>query len=139
MILPLRLPLHTPRLTLRDLARSDFDAIHAYASDPDVTRFMFHGVRTPDDTREYLDRMMASQRSEPRLIWELGVVVTSTGSLVGACDLTSENGREGDLGFIFSRRGSARRMEEHGPLKGRPDRKVRLKPDTTEVGDQIGA
>jgi [ribosomal protein S5]-alanine N-acetyltransferase len=99
------LPIRTPRLTLRDFVPSDFDAIHAYASDPDVTRFMFHGVRTVDDTRAYLDRMIASQAEQPRLIWELAVVVTSADRLIGACDLTCENAAEGDLGFIFSKDG----------------------------------
>jgi [ribosomal protein S5]-alanine N-acetyltransferase len=64
---------------------------------------MFHGVRTPADTRDYLDRMLASQHDQPRLIWELAVVETSSARLVGACDLTCENEREGDLGFIFSK------------------------------------
>jgi ribosomal-protein-alanine N-acetyltransferase len=95
--------LRTPRLTLRDFVHEDFDSIHAYASDPDVTRFMFHGVRTLADTRDYLDRMLASQHARPRLIWELGVVVTASNRLIGACDLTCENAREGDLGFIFAK------------------------------------
>ena len=81
----------------------DFDAIHTYASDPDVTRFMFHGVRTEADTRDYLNRMIASQQESPRRTWELAVVLTSVNRLIGACDLTCENEREGDLGFIFSK------------------------------------
>jgi len=100
---PLTLPLRTPRLTVRDFVPADFDAIHPYASDPDVTRFMFHGVRTEADTRDYLDRMLASQREQPRLIWELAVVETASGRLIGACDLTCESASEGDLGFIFSK------------------------------------
>ena len=51
--LALALPLCTPRLTLRDFVRSDFGAVHGYASDPDVTRFMFHGSRTVEDSRDY--------------------------------------------------------------------------------------
>ena len=43
----LNLPLRTRRLIARDFEPSDFDAIHAYASDPEVTRFMFYGPRTP--------------------------------------------------------------------------------------------
>jgi ribosomal-protein-alanine N-acetyltransferase len=99
----LRLPLRTPRLTLRDFAPNDFDAIHAHASDAEVTRYMFYGPRTVADTHAYLDRMLASQRAKPRLIWELGAVVTAEDRLVGACDLTLEDAQEGDLGFIFSR------------------------------------
>ncbi len=55
----------------------DFDAIHTCASDPDVTRFMFHGVRTAADTRDYLGRMIASQTEAPRRTCELAVVLTS--------------------------------------------------------------
>jgi hypothetical protein len=55
---------------------------------------MFYGPRTCVETRAYLDRMLASQREEPRLIWELGAVVTDDGRLVGACGLTPENARE---------------------------------------------
>ncbi len=99
----LDLPLRTARLTLRDFQASDIDAIHAYASDPEVTRYMFYGPRTLEDTHAYLERMLASQREEPRMIWELGVVQAVDGRLVGACDLTLENENEADLGFIFSR------------------------------------
>src|SRR5438105_4636004 len=88
---------------MRDFVPDDFDPIHAYASDPHVTRFMFHGVRTVDDTRDYLDRMIASQRERPRRTWELAVVLTSSHRLIGACDLTCENDRDGDLGFIFAK------------------------------------
>jgi RimJ/RimL family protein N-acetyltransferase len=101
--MPLTLPLQTARLTLRDFQASDFDAIHAYASDAEVTRFMFYGPRTAEDTRAYLERMLASQREEPRMVWELAVVQVVDGRLVGACDLTLETADVADLGFVFSR------------------------------------
>jgi len=64
---------------------------------------MFYGPRTLADTRAYLDRMIASQREVPRMVWELGVLQVSDGRLVGACDLTMEGPKEADLGFILSR------------------------------------
>ena len=88
---------------LREFVSGDFDALHAWSSDPDVTRFMFHGIRSEADTRGYLDGILASQTASPRLIWELAVIETASGGLVGACDLTCENLRDGDLGFIFSK------------------------------------
>jgi RimJ/RimL family protein N-acetyltransferase len=97
------IPFRTARLTLRDFIADDVDAIRAYASDPEVTRFMFYGPQTGAETQAYLNRMLASQRAEPRVLWELGVVVTAEDRLVGACDLTLENAREADLGFILSR------------------------------------
>ena len=99
----LELPIRTPRLTLRDFVASDFDAVHAYASDPQVTRYMFYGPRTEAETRAYLDRMLRTQRETPRTTWELAAVRTSDARLVGACDLTLEQPFEADLGFIFAR------------------------------------
>src|SRR5713226_6043027 len=98
----LRLPIRTVRLFLRDLELHDLDAIHAYASDPEVTRYMFYGPRTEADTRDYLDRRIASQREVPRMVWELGVLLAGDRRLVGTCDLALEKPDEGDLGFIFS-------------------------------------
>jgi RimJ/RimL family protein N-acetyltransferase len=42
----LHLPLYTPHLLLRDFVLADFQAIHAYASDPEATEFMFYGPVT---------------------------------------------------------------------------------------------
>lgn len=47
-----RPPVLTARLVLREFVTDDFDAIHADASDPEVTRYMFHGPQTMEDTRE---------------------------------------------------------------------------------------
>jgi RimJ/RimL family protein N-acetyltransferase len=102
-LVAISLPLRTARLTLRDFVPTDFDAIHSYASDPEVTRYMFYEPRTAADTHAYLERMLASQREEPRMIWELGAVETVHDRLVGACDLTLVNTQEADLGFIFWR------------------------------------
>ena len=101
--MPLALPLRTHRLIARDFTASDFDAVHAYASDPEVTRFMFYGPRPAAETRQYLERMIVAQRLQPRAIWELGVVQAADGRLVGACDLTLEHPHEADLGFVFAR------------------------------------
>jgi RimJ/RimL family protein N-acetyltransferase len=99
----LSLPIHTLRLTLRDFRASDFDAVFAYASDPEVTRFMFYGPRDQEDTHDYLQHMLQSQTQTPRLTWELAVVRRGDGRLIGACDLTIEHALEADLGYILAR------------------------------------
>ena len=99
----LSLPIHTPHLTLRDFQASDFDAIFAYASDPEVTRFMFYGPRDQAETHDYLQHMLQSQTELPRLIWEVAVVRTADGQRIGACDLTLEGAFEADLGYILAR------------------------------------
>ena len=99
----LDLPLHTSRLCLRDFLLADLPAIHAYASDPEVTRFMFYGPRGDADTMAYLQRMLQSQVERPRRTWELAVIRRVNDRLIGACDVTLESAHEGDVGYIFAR------------------------------------
>jgi RimJ/RimL family protein N-acetyltransferase len=103
------MPLRTARLVLRDFRSDDFADVLAYGSDPEVVRFMFFDPRDAASTRAYLERMLASQREEPRRIFELAVERTSDGRVIGACDLTLEGEREADLGYIL-----AREAWEHG-------------------------
>lgn len=99
----LALPLQTAHLTLRDFVASDLHAVYAYASDPEVTRYIFYEPRDEADTRDYIQRMLDSQVERPRLIWELAMVRRADNRLIGACDLTLENGDEADLGYILAR------------------------------------
>ena len=95
--------MHTLRLTLRDFRASDVDGVFAYASDPEVTRFMFYGPCDKADTQAYLHRMLQSQTEVPRRTWEVAVVRTGDGQLIGACDLTLEEALTADVGYILAR------------------------------------
>jgi RimJ/RimL family protein N-acetyltransferase len=97
------LPIRTRRLQLRDFLIEDAAAVFSYASDTEVTRFMFYDPRDEADARAYLARVVESQRDKPRLRWELAVVEAGSDLVIGACDLTLENEREGDLGYILGR------------------------------------
>jgi len=99
----LSLPIHTGRLTLRDFRASDFDRVFAYASDSEVTRFMFYGPRDQAETHDYLQGMLQSQTEVPRLTWEVAVIRRADGRLIGACDLTLEDVLAADLGYILAR------------------------------------
>jgi [ribosomal protein S5]-alanine N-acetyltransferase len=97
------LPIVTRRLVLRDFAPADLAAVHAYAADAEVTRFMFYGPRSEVETRTYLDRVLVSQGERPRRTWELAVIERDTGRLVGSCDLTLDGENAADLGYVFQR------------------------------------
>jgi len=99
----LALPISTPRLVLRDFAPLDWYAVHAYASDAETMRFMFHEPRDAADARAYVERMLASQRATPRTSWELAVVRRDDGAVIGACDLTLAGDAGGDLGYVLAR------------------------------------
>jgi len=97
----LSLPVRTARLNLREFATTDLDAVHAYSSDPRVTRYLFFGPRDPDSTAEYLEELLASQRERPRSRFELAVEEIASGRLIGACDLSLIESNAVDLGYML--------------------------------------
>ena len=98
----LTLPVRTARLNLREFVATDFAAVHAYSSDPRVTRYLFFGPRDEDSTAEYLEELLASQREQPRTRFELAVEEIASGKLIGACDLSVIESNVVDLGYMLS-------------------------------------
>jgi len=94
-------PIRTARLNLREFVIADFQAVHAYSSDPRVTRYLFFGPRDEDGTTEYLEGLLASQRERPRSRFELAVEEIATGSVIGACDLSLIERNVVDLGYML--------------------------------------
>lgn len=97
----LALPLRTPRLTLRDFVASDLEAIHAYSSDPRVTKFLFFGPRDTEASADYLEGLLASQVETPRTRFELAVEEAASGRVMGACDLSLIERNVVDLGYML--------------------------------------
>jgi ribosomal-protein-alanine N-acetyltransferase len=97
----LTLPLRTERLNLREFVGEDFDAVHAYSSDPRVTRYLFFGPRDRDSTADYLEGLLESQRETPRTRFELAVEELASGRLIGACDLSLIERNVVDLGYML--------------------------------------
>jgi [ribosomal protein S5]-alanine N-acetyltransferase len=97
----LTLPVRTARLNLREFAATDFAAVHAYSSDPRVTRYLFFGPRDEQSTAEYLEELLVSQREQPRTRFELAVEEIASGKLIGACDLSLIESNVVDLGYML--------------------------------------
>jgi RimJ/RimL family protein N-acetyltransferase len=97
----LTVPVRTARLNLREFVSSDIDAVHAYSSDPRVTRYLFFGPRDQESTAEYLEELLASQQERPRTRFELAVEEIATGRLIGACDLSLIESNAVDLGYML--------------------------------------
>jgi ribosomal-protein-alanine N-acetyltransferase len=97
--------IQTPRLILRDFVLSDFDAVHAYASDPLVTRFTSFGPNTPEETREFLNRSVHAASVSPRQIHTFAVIEQDSGHLIGSCGLEQcdGTGRHYAFGYCFHR------------------------------------
>jgi RimJ/RimL family protein N-acetyltransferase len=97
----LNLPVETARLRLRDFVTTDRDAVHAYSSDPRVTKFLFFGPRDLESSGDYLTDLMASQRETPRSRFELAIEERASGRVIGACDLSLIERNVVDLGYML--------------------------------------
>jgi len=98
--------LQTERLILRDFVADDLPAVHEYGSDPEVVRFMPWGPSTEQDSRDFIQKMLAQQREAPRLHLDMAVVVRASGQLIGGCGLRmpSPQAHAGVIGYCLNRR-----------------------------------
>ncbi|NUW33236.1 GNAT family N-acetyltransferase [Nonomuraea sp. SMC257] len=98
-------PLATPRLDLRPFTPDDLDAVHAFESRPDVTRYLYWDARDLDAARAGIDTKMGRTAiaAEGDSL-NLAVVRRDTGHLIGLAMLvwTSEQHRQGEIGYVFN-------------------------------------
>ena len=68
--------LTTQRLFLRDYRPEDFEAVHAYSSDPENVAHMVYGPNTPEQTRIYLEQTCPEQAAaEPRMHYNFALAL----------------------------------------------------------------
>jgi len=96
--------IQTGRLTLRDLEETDWEAVHSYASDPEVVRYMNWGPNTEDETKKYVQRSIVSGREQPRKDYELAIVLKKDEKLIGSCGIhvSDPDNQEGWIGYCFN-------------------------------------
>lgn len=100
------LPITTSRLVLRDFVAEDWQAVHAYASDPEVVRYMPFGPNTQQESRDFIERMLADQAEGAREALQPAVTLKDGGSLIGACRIGVVAGvglSEASLGYTLRR------------------------------------
>jgi RimJ/RimL family protein N-acetyltransferase len=98
-------PITTDRLTLRLFVEEDLDALHAYQSLPEVTRYLYWDPRDRDATAEALRRRIATpELAKEGDVLVLAVLLRDTGELIGDVNLAwlSETHRQGEFGFVFN-------------------------------------
>ena len=94
--------LRSPRLYLREFGDDDFDAVHAYATDPEVVRYMTWGPNSEAETRDFLGRAQSHTEVDPRVQYELAVIRGDSDQLIGGVGLHVE-GAKAMLGYCFAR------------------------------------
>ena len=96
--------LETERLLLRKITMGDIEDIFAYASDPEVPKYMpWEPHRSLEDTKEYLARVL--ERYEQHWPGPWGIVHKGDGKLIGSCSFHSWNrdDRRIEMGYVLSR------------------------------------
>jgi RimJ/RimL family protein N-acetyltransferase len=96
--------LTTPRLHLREFVEEDWRAVIDYQSDARYLRYYTWTIRTEPDVRAFVQQFLDWQREEPRLGYQLALVLRSSGRLIGNCGLrlAEADARQAELGFEIS-------------------------------------
>jgi ribosomal-protein-alanine N-acetyltransferase len=94
--------LETERLILREFQEGDWQAMHEYASDPEVVRYMQWTPKTEEETREYVRRAIANQQEKPRRNYQFVLILKAEKRLIGACSIINVSSPEdGEAGIVY--------------------------------------
>jgi RimJ/RimL family protein N-acetyltransferase len=95
----------TERLILREFRKEDLNGVHAYASDPEVSKYEPWGPNSEDDTKYFLDSIISYQLNNPRNDYEIAIELKGTGLLIGACGIhiSDTETREGYIGYCYNK------------------------------------
>jgi RimJ/RimL family protein N-acetyltransferase len=96
--------IETERLRLREITQEDFQAVHEYASDPEVVKYMPFGPNTEEETREFISRNLKNQQERPRTEYGLGIILKDEGRFIGACGIHGVTEIQASIGYILARR-----------------------------------
>jgi len=94
----------TPRLLLRELTDSDFDALSAVLGDPEVMRFSLRGVEDAEGVRGFLHKN--SSRYARDEVGQWAVVRRDSGSCIGVCGISMQDVdgiSEPEIGYRLAR------------------------------------
>ncbi len=89
------------RLRLREFVPDDWRAVHAWASRPEVCRFQDWGPNTQEETRTFLETVLAAASARPRTDFTLAATLPGRDTPVGSGSLYIRNRRfrTGEIGY----------------------------------------
>jgi ribosomal-protein-alanine N-acetyltransferase len=93
--------LNTDRLVLREFVADDWHAVLAYQSDSRYLQYYPWTKRTAQEVQAFVQRFIGWQAEEPRIRFQLAVVLRTEGQLIGTCGIRmgAANIRKADLGY----------------------------------------
>src|SRR6185295_7345222 len=95
--------IQTARLSFRDFTVNDYDAVHTYASDPEVTRYTAFGPNTPEQTRGFVQLVSGESSQEDRANHSFALIHKETNQLIGSCGLMRSDtyGPQYSFGYVL--------------------------------------
>jgi ribosomal-protein-alanine N-acetyltransferase len=95
--------IETERLVIREIVREDFDRVHAFESRPELFYHAPRDARSIDDTNRLIDRMIATQLENPRLIYSLVVCLKTMPAVIGRGSIRIASVDQGDasVGYVI--------------------------------------
>lgn len=89
-----RYNLATERLILRPLVNDDYDAVQAWAGNPENTRYMAWGPNAEEHTRQFLSSVRAGR--------DFAAVIKENGIVAGSCGIYADDDYDtAELGWIL--------------------------------------
>lgn len=98
-------PLTTDRLILREFTETDWQAVHEYASDPEVVRYIDWGPNTEKESQVEVRQAIRHQQEKPRKHYEFAMVLKEDNRLVGDCgiDIPYPESKNGAIYLVLNR------------------------------------
>lgn len=93
--------IETDRLLIREFNLEDFNAVHKYASNPKVVRFMTWGPNTETETKQFLQSKLKSQVVMPRASYDLAITVDGIPIGGGGLTIHDQKSGEAELGYCL--------------------------------------
>ncbi|HSK66631.1 MAG TPA: GNAT family protein [Anaerolineales bacterium] len=95
--------LETERLILRDFVADDWQRVIEYQTDPLYLRYYEWTTadRTPEAVQEFVGWFLDHQKQEPRIKFQLAIVLKSDNLLIGNCGIRKDraNAFQADIGY----------------------------------------
>ena len=95
--------IQTARLSFRAFTVDDYDAVHQYASDSEVTRYTAFGPNTPEQTRGFLELVAGEASQDDRANYTFALIHKETKQLIGSCGRmrSDTNGPQYGFGYVL--------------------------------------
>jgi len=95
----------TERLILREFDETDWQAVHNYASNPEVVRYRHWGPNTTKETQEFIRRSIVCQKEQPRRNYTLAIILKADEKLIGGCGIhiSDPENRKGWIVYCLNR------------------------------------